>query len=126
MQPKLAKAPNAEAVLGERQLQAVWRTIRLGYLTFYHTFIFLETFRGMPTANAEGWIKSEATIGKVSARRVFRPPFRPGAGPRRSPSACSEILKKITSGIVRDSVGLFYFVSHIFLTFRFGHKTGNS
>jgi hypothetical protein len=49
----------------------------------------------MPTANAEGQIESEGSIGKISVRRVFRH-LRIGAGPRRSPSACSEILRKKT------------------------------
>ena len=48
--------------------------------------LFLATFRGMPTANAEGWIESEGSIGK-GAERPFRcyPPIR--SSPRRSPSA---------------------------------------
>ena len=49
----------------------------------------------MPTANAEGWIGSEGGVRKVSVRRVFRY-LQIGTGPRRSPSACSEILKKKT------------------------------
>ena len=50
-----------------------------------------------PTANAEGWIESEGRIGKLSVRRVFRY-LQIGTGPRRSPSACAEILKKIALG----------------------------
>ena len=55
--------------------------------------LFLATFRRMPTANAEGWIESEGSVGKVSVRRVFRY-LQVGTGPRRSPSACSEILER--------------------------------
>ena len=47
----------------------------------------------MPTVNAEGEIESGGGIGKVSVRRVFRY-LGIDTGPRRSPSACSEILKK--------------------------------
>ena len=47
----------------------------------------------MPTASAECEIESEGGIGEVSARRVLRY-LQSGTGPRRSPSACSEILKK--------------------------------
>ena len=50
-------------------------------------------FRGMPTVDAEGQIDSEGSIGKVSARRVFGN-LQIGTGPQRSPSACSEMLKK--------------------------------
>ena len=57
------------------------------------TDLFLTTFRGMPTANAEGWIGSEGSVGKVSVRRVFKY-LQIGARPRRSPSACSEMSKK--------------------------------
>ena len=39
----------------------------------------------MPTANAEGWIRSEGGIGMV---------LQIDTGPRRSPSACAEILRK--------------------------------
>ena len=45
--------------------------------------LFLETFRRMPTANAEGWIESEGSIGKVSVRRVFVP------SDRQRSSACA-------------------------------------
>ena len=48
----------------------------------------------MPTANAEGYIDSEGSIGKVSVRRVFRY-LQVDTGPRRSPSACAEKLLKI-------------------------------
>ena len=56
--------------------------------------LFLATFRRMPTANAEGYIDSEGSIGKVSVRRVFRY-LQVDTGPRRSPSACAEKLLKI-------------------------------
>ena len=47
----------------------------------------------MPTASAEGWIESEGGIGEIMVIMVFR--YRQiGTGPRRSPSACSETLKK--------------------------------
>ena len=55
--------------------------------------LFSPTFRGMPTANAEGDTGSEGGILKVSARRVLRP-LQIGTGPRHSPSACSEMLFK--------------------------------
>ena len=56
---------------------------------------FLATFRPMPTANAEGWIESEGGVGKVSVRRVSSC-LQVDAGPRRSPSACSETVEKKT------------------------------
>ena len=31
--------------------------------------LFLATFRGMPTANAEGWIESEGSIGKGAEQK---------------------------------------------------------
>ena len=43
--------------------------------------------------NAEGWTTSEGGIETVSARRVFRY-LQMDAGPRRSPSASSEMVKK--------------------------------
>ena len=60
--------------------------------------LFLATFRRMPTANAEGWIESEGSVGKVSAKRVFRY-HQSGTNPRRSPSACSESMKKTGGGL---------------------------
>ena len=57
-----------------------------------HNYIVM-AYIVMPTANAEGYIESEGSVGKVSVRRVSRPPQN-GTGPRRSPSACSEMLKK--------------------------------
>ena len=63
--------------------------------------LFLASFRRMPTANAEGWIESEGRVEKVSARRVFRH-LQIGTGPRRSPSACSEILKKRRALTIRQ------------------------
>ena len=45
--------------------------------------IFLRRFRGAPTANAGGRIEPDGGVGKVSARRVPRVPFRIGA-PRPS------------------------------------------
>lgn len=55
--------------------------------------LFLATFRGMPTANAEGWIESEGMVRNVSVRRVFRH-LQTETGPRRSPSASSKIPRK--------------------------------
>ena len=55
--------------------------------------IFLTTFWRTPTANAEGWIDSEGSVGKVSAISVFRY-LQVSTGPRRSPTACSRMLKK--------------------------------
>ena len=54
---------------------------------------FGQRFRGMPTASAEGWIEPAGSMAKV--RRVFRY-LQIDAGPRRSPSACAEMLKKNT------------------------------
>ena len=48
---------------------------------------------GMPTASVEGPIGSEGSVQKVSVRRVFRY-VQADTGPRRSPSACSEIFAK--------------------------------
>ena len=53
------------------------------------------------SARAEGGRRgatsnSEGGIGKLSVRRVFKCP-QIDTGPRRSPSACSEILKKRTA-----------------------------
>ena len=53
----------------------------------------LTTFRRTPTTNAEGQIQSEGSVGKFSVRRIFRY-VQICTGPRRSPSACAEILKK--------------------------------
>ena len=50
----------------------------------------------MPTANAEGPIKSEGGVGKVSVRRVFR--YRQiGTGPRRL-GMLRDSKKKIVMG----------------------------
>ena len=49
----------------------------------------------MPTANAEGQSESEGSVGKVSVSRILRYP-QVDTGPRRSPSACAEILEKKT------------------------------
>ena len=53
--------------------------------------LFLTTFRGMPTANAEGARSNrEGGIEKVSMSRILKY-LQIGHGvPRRSPSACSE------------------------------------
>ena len=48
-------------------------------------------FGACQTVNAEGWIESEAGVQKISVRRVVRH-LQIGTGPRRSPSACSEIV----------------------------------
>ena len=53
---------------------------------------FSTTFRRMPTATAKGWIESEGGVGTVSVRRVVRR-LKIDRGPRRSPSACAEILR---------------------------------
>ena len=53
--------------------------------------IFLQTFRRMPTASAEGGDQIERCIGKVSVRRVFGY-LQIDTGPRRSPAAPSEIF----------------------------------
>ena len=55
-------------------------------------YFFWATFRGMPTANADGQTESEGSVGKVSVRCAFRY-VQIDAGTRRSPSACSGILK---------------------------------
>ena len=39
-----------------------------------HRVYFGQLFGGMPTANANGWIESEGSIGEVSARRIYRQP----------------------------------------------------
>ena len=62
--------------------------------------LFLTTFRSMPTATAEDYNASKGSIGKASTRRLFER-LQIGEGPRRSPSACSEILKK--DGMLRDA-----------------------
>ena len=63
---------------------------------------FSETFRRMPTANAEGWVGSEGGVGEVSVRRVFR--YR---SDRHGPSACAEVSrKKNLFGVVERERGL--------------------
>ena len=47
----------------------------------------------MPTANAEGLHPIGRCVGKVSARHVFRH-LQIDRGPRRSPSACAEMMEK--------------------------------
>ena len=59
--------------------------------------LFLTTFWSMPTANAEGSIGSEGSVGKIWVRRVFRY-VQTGTGPRRSPSACSEMSPQCVCG----------------------------
>ena len=54
---------------------------------------FWATFRRMPTASAEGLDRMGGGVGKVSVGRVFRC-LQVHTGPRRSPSACSEVSKK--------------------------------
>ena len=53
--------------------------------------------RSMPTANADGQIESEGSVGKVLVGRAFRY-AQVDTGPRPSPSACSEKLKKNALG----------------------------
>ena len=53
----------------------------------------LTTSRSMPTADAEGWNGSSATLGKVSMQRVVGT-FRSVQTRRRWPSACSEVSAK--------------------------------
>ena len=60
--------------------------------------LVLERVRGMPTAHAEGETESEGGIGKISVQHVFRC-LQIGPGPRRSPSACAEILKTKASTV---------------------------
>ena len=67
-------------------------------------------------ANAEGRLESEGGIGNVSVVRVFGH-RQIGAGPRRSPSASSEMLEKKEEGILRACFRL-YSASRLYETTR--------
>ena len=54
--------------------------------------------RSMPTANTEGWDRSECSIGKIWTRRVFRYP-QIGRTSRILPSVCSEVSAKKRSAL---------------------------
>ena len=56
---------------------------------------FWRLFGARRRRTPRGWIGSEGSAGKLSARRVLRYP-QIDTGPRRSPSACSETLAKKT------------------------------
>ena len=56
-------------------------------------YLFPTTFRGMPTANAEGPARIGGRRRKGLGETRLWGTFRSTTGPRRSPSACSEILK---------------------------------
>ena len=61
----------------------------------------LAAFGACRRRSPRGEIGSEAGAAKVSARRVFRC-FQAGTGPRHSPSACAEMLRKKTRNHVQS------------------------
>ena len=59
-------------------------------------FYFQQLFEACRRQTPRGYIESDGSIGKVSVRRVFKY-LQIVTGPRRSPPACSAILKQTRS-----------------------------
>ena len=78
--------PAVLTVFGPRALRALMESLVAGEVRF----------GACRRRSPRGYIGSKGGVGKVSARRVFRP-LQTGTGPRRSPSACAEILQKTSA-----------------------------
>ena len=107
----LAMAKIAECHAAASQIDGPPRPLSLAPLPVHpaagrRAFFFSQPCRGA-TSNSDGG------IGKLSVRRIFRCP-QIDTGPRRSPSACSEILKKDVEAVFMQVVS-FWFEAPAFL-----------